>query len=247
MNILFFSEYLHQEEKRREFLPLVWSCFHIIAFFLLLVCVVAFLLTPWLVRLLAPGFGPEQAALTVILVRILLPTIVFMGLAGWAQGVVCFEVFGQRWAGRVSGFGDAPRPAPLFWDCRLRFVVSDFAREGDGLRPQPPPPPESICSLVVLYIFSACRNFFLIIEYMFVIIAFLSCEAARYRFEHGLGVMYLAGRVMDSLYRRLLMKNATHLTSYATAISFFLLRIFLFWLFCLVFFFNKVALAKARV
>lgn len=113
-------------------------------------------------RLLAPGFGPEQAALTVILVRILLPTIVFMGLAGWAQGVVCFEVFGQRWAGRVSGFGDAPRPAPLFWDCRLRFVVSDFAREGDGFPPQPPPPSESICRTLVFCIFSACRKFFLL-------------------------------------------------------------------------------------
>jgi len=49
-----FSEYLHQEEKRREFLPLVWSCFHIIAFFLLLVCVLALPLTPWLVKLISP-------------------------------------------------------------------------------------------------------------------------------------------------------------------------------------------------
>jgi len=83
-----FSEYLHQEEKRKGFLSLVWSCFHIIVFFLLLVCVVALALAPWLVKLLAPGFGPEQAALTVTLVRILLPAIMFMGLAGWAQGVL---------------------------------------------------------------------------------------------------------------------------------------------------------------
>ncbi|HAA89976.1 MAG TPA: hypothetical protein DCE07_05325 [Peptococcaceae bacterium] len=88
-----FSEYLHQEEKRKSFLPLVWSCFHIIVFFLLIVCVAAFPLTPWLVKLLAPGFGPEQAALAATLVKIVLPAIVFMGLAGWAQGVVCFEVF----------------------------------------------------------------------------------------------------------------------------------------------------------
>lgn len=69
-------------------MPLVWSCFHIIAFFLSLVCAVAFLLAPWLVKLLAPGFGPEQADLTVALVRILLSAFVFMGLAGWAQGVL---------------------------------------------------------------------------------------------------------------------------------------------------------------
>ncbi len=83
-----FSEYLHQEEKRREFLPLVWSCFHAIVIFLLPVCAVAALGAPLLVRLLAPGFGEEQAALTAGLVRIILPAIVFMGLAGWAQGVL---------------------------------------------------------------------------------------------------------------------------------------------------------------
>lgn len=42
---------------------------------------------PLLVKLLAPGFGEEQAALTAGLVWIILPSIVFMGLAGWAQGV----------------------------------------------------------------------------------------------------------------------------------------------------------------
>lgn len=83
-----FSEYLHQEEKRRGFLPLVWSCFHAVFFFLLLICAAAVLGAPLLVKLLAPGFGEEQAALTAGLVRIILPSIVFMGLAGWSQGVL---------------------------------------------------------------------------------------------------------------------------------------------------------------
>lgn len=32
--------------------------------------------------------------------------------------------------------------------CLLRFAVSRFAGAGDGLRPQPPPPPESVWSKV---------------------------------------------------------------------------------------------------
>lgn len=83
-----FSEYLHREEKRQEFFSLVWSCFHAILLFLLLVCALAVLGASLLVRLLAPGFGEEQAALTAGLVRVILPSIVFMGLAGWAQGVL---------------------------------------------------------------------------------------------------------------------------------------------------------------
>ncbi|MEW6459381.1 MAG: lipid II flippase MurJ [Bacillota bacterium] len=56
--------------------------------FLGLAVVVAWPLAPWLVRVLAPGFAGEQAELTALLVRVLLPAVVFMGLAGWAQGVL---------------------------------------------------------------------------------------------------------------------------------------------------------------
>lgn len=82
------SEYLYREEKRLELASLVWSSFHAIAMLLLLLCVVAVPLAPWLVKLLAPGFGPDQAGLTAKLVRVMLPATIFMGLSGWAQGVL---------------------------------------------------------------------------------------------------------------------------------------------------------------
>ncbi|GEA17226.1 murein biosynthesis integral membrane protein MurJ [Moorella sp. E306M] len=82
------SEYLYREEKRLELASLVWSSFHAIAALLLVICFVAVPFAPWLVRLLAPGFGPDQAALTAELVRVMLPATVFMGLSGWAQGVL---------------------------------------------------------------------------------------------------------------------------------------------------------------
>lgn len=82
------SEYLCREEKRLELASLVWSSFHAIVALLLLACLAAVPLAPWLVRLLAPGFGSDQAGLTAELVRIMLPATLFMGLSGWAQGVL---------------------------------------------------------------------------------------------------------------------------------------------------------------
>ncbi|AZK60223.1 murein biosynthesis integral membrane protein MurJ [Candidatus Desulforudis audaxviator] len=88
VGIPLFAEYIHDPARRRELAGLLWSTFHGIVVFLGLVVLVAWLLTPWLVRLMAPGFEGEQAQLTVLLVRVLLPAAVFMGLAGWAQGVL---------------------------------------------------------------------------------------------------------------------------------------------------------------
>jgi len=82
------SEYLHREEKRPHLVALVWSSFHVVAMLLLVVCLGVLPFSPWLVRLLAPGFDPDQAALTAELVRVMLPATLFMGLAGWAQGVL---------------------------------------------------------------------------------------------------------------------------------------------------------------
>jgi putative peptidoglycan lipid II flippase len=62
--------------------------FHAVALALALLTLPAWPLAPWVVRGLAPGFEPEQAALTVLLVRIVLPATVFLGLAGWAQTVL---------------------------------------------------------------------------------------------------------------------------------------------------------------
>lgn len=64
-----------------------------------------------------------------------------------------------RWrSGCVCGAGFAPRSLTWVGCCGLRFVVPGFAGEGDGLRPQPSPPPESIYSPVVLHILQCAQR-----------------------------------------------------------------------------------------
>ncbi|WP_259500540.1 murein biosynthesis integral membrane protein MurJ [Desulfofundulus thermocisternus] len=88
VGIPFFSEYLHRAEKRSELPELIWTCFHAVTGILLVVALLGIPAAPWLVGILAPGFGPEQAELTTRLVRVLLPMVVIMGMVGWAQGVL---------------------------------------------------------------------------------------------------------------------------------------------------------------
>lgn len=83
-----FSEYLHQPQKKPELPDLIWTTFHAVTGILLLFTLAGIPAAPFVVRLLAPGFGPAEATLTVHLVRIMLPMVVLMGLAGWAQGVL---------------------------------------------------------------------------------------------------------------------------------------------------------------
>jgi putative peptidoglycan lipid II flippase len=58
--------------------------------FVLIFCLVMVALgaifTPWLVKIVAPGFGSETASLTVTLTRILLPMMVFFGLVAVLTG-----------------------------------------------------------------------------------------------------------------------------------------------------------------
>lgn len=83
-----FSSYLHDPARRQDMPSLLWSTFNGLLIFLCLLVALTFITAPWVVKLLAPGFTGEQAQLTTLLVRILLPGIIFMGLSGWAQGVL---------------------------------------------------------------------------------------------------------------------------------------------------------------
>ena len=53
----------------------------------------------WLVKLLAPGYGPEQAALTANLARIMFPSVVFMGV-----GMVLTGICNAHYRFAVSAF-----------------------------------------------------------------------------------------------------------------------------------------------
>ena len=46
------------------------------------------LATPWLIALIAPGFGGEKRALTIALVRILFPGAGLLVLSAWCLGVL---------------------------------------------------------------------------------------------------------------------------------------------------------------
>lgn len=83
-----FAAHIHDPARRGELPGLLWSTFHGMLLFLGLTVLAVWPMAPWLVAVLAPGFEGEQARLAVFLVRVLLPAVVFMGLAGWAQGVL---------------------------------------------------------------------------------------------------------------------------------------------------------------
>ncbi len=88
VGIPLFSEHLHRPEKRHELAALVWGSFCAICGLLSVIALLGLAASPWLVRLLAPGFAPDQAELAARLVRILMPMVVIMGMVGWAQGIL---------------------------------------------------------------------------------------------------------------------------------------------------------------
>src|SRR3989449_4556143 len=84
-----FSEYLAQRTKRDAW-ELASAAFTTLLTILTGVCVLGIFASPWIVRLIAPGFSgdAEQQALTTLLTRIMFPYLLFIGLAALAMGVL---------------------------------------------------------------------------------------------------------------------------------------------------------------
>src|SRR3989475_753671 len=84
-----FSEYLAQRTKRDAW-ELASAAFTTLLTILTGVCVLGIFASPWIVRLIAPGFSgdAEQEALTTLLTRIMFPYLLFIGLAALAMGVL---------------------------------------------------------------------------------------------------------------------------------------------------------------
>ena len=84
-----FSEYLTQRTKRDAW-ELASAAFTTLLTILTGVCVLGIFASPWIVRLIAPGFSgdAEQQALTTLLTRIMFPYLLFIGLAALAMGVL---------------------------------------------------------------------------------------------------------------------------------------------------------------
>jgi putative peptidoglycan lipid II flippase len=84
-----FSEYLTRRTKRDAW-ELASAAFTTLLTILTGVCVLGILASPWIVALIAPGFGgdPDKQALTTLLTRIMFPYLLFIGLSALAMGVL---------------------------------------------------------------------------------------------------------------------------------------------------------------
>jgi len=84
-----FSEYLAKRTKRDAW-ELASAAFTTLLTILTGVCVLGIFASPWIVRLIAPGFSgdAEQQALTTLLTRMMFPYLLFIGLAALAMGLL---------------------------------------------------------------------------------------------------------------------------------------------------------------
>jgi len=82
-----FTRYLVRRGQD-EALHMARSAFRLLAVLLILVSIGGILLSPWIVKLLAPGFAAQKQALTVTLTRLMFPYIFFIGLVALCMGVL---------------------------------------------------------------------------------------------------------------------------------------------------------------
>ncbi|MBW2109589.1 MAG: murein biosynthesis integral membrane protein MurJ [Deltaproteobacteria bacterium] len=108
-----FTECLHKHGKKEAF-KLARSCWWILAIVLAVVSVVGILASPWIVRVIAPGFRglPDKFALTILLTRIMFPYIFFIGLVALSMGIL-----------NVLGHFAAPALAPVMLNVAMIGAV----------------------------------------------------------------------------------------------------------------------------
>ena len=84
-----FTEYL-ESRGRKEAFALARAMLTLLSLVLVVVTVLGILLSPWIVRVFAPGFveQPDKYQLTVLLTRIMFPYIFFIGLVALAMGIL---------------------------------------------------------------------------------------------------------------------------------------------------------------
>ena len=109
-----FTEYLNNKGKAEAF-QLAGSALRLLSLILVFISVAGILLSPLVVRIIAPGFGGslEKYTLTVTLTRIMFPYIFFIGLVALCMGIL-----------NVLGHFAAPALAPVFLN--LAMIGSVF-------------------------------------------------------------------------------------------------------------------------
>lgn len=99
-----FTEYLTNKGKDEAF-KLAGSAILLLSIILTMLALVGILLSPLIVRIIAPGFAgsPEKLSLTITLTRIMFPYIFFIGMVALCMGIL-----------NVLGHFAAPALAPVF-------------------------------------------------------------------------------------------------------------------------------------
>jgi putative peptidoglycan lipid II flippase len=107
-----FTEYIVKQDRAEAF-HLARSAFRLLSGVLIVVVICGVFLSPWIVRLIAPGFSADKISLTIILTRIMFPYIFFVGLVALCMGIL-----------NVLGHFAAPALAPLLLN--LSIIGSVF-------------------------------------------------------------------------------------------------------------------------
>ena len=84
-----FTEYLTKKSKK-DALELANIAFTILSMILVLISILGIILSPLIIRIMAPGFAdtPEKLGLTILLTRIMFPYIFFIGLIALCMGIL---------------------------------------------------------------------------------------------------------------------------------------------------------------
>jgi len=96
-----FMEYTVKRDQAEAF-HLARSAFRLLGIVLMVAAVCGVMLSPWIVRLIAPGFSADKLALTIALTRLMFPYIFFIGLVALCMGIL-----------NVLGHFAAPAFAPV--------------------------------------------------------------------------------------------------------------------------------------
>jgi putative peptidoglycan lipid II flippase len=106
-----FTDYVVKQGQPEAF-NLARSAFKSLAAILVIVTICGILLSPWIVRFIAPGFGADKLELTITLTRLMFPYIFFIGLVALCMGIL-----------NVLGHFAAPALAPVILNLSIIGAV----------------------------------------------------------------------------------------------------------------------------
>ncbi len=112
-----FTQYIVRRGQPEAF-HLARSAFRLLSVLLILVTIGGILLSPWIVKLMAPGFVADKYSLTVTLTQLMFPYIFFVGLVALCMGIL-----------NVLGHFAAPALAPVLLNISIIgsvLIISPF-------------------------------------------------------------------------------------------------------------------------